>query len=345
MMNLDLSVSIIIPSRNVDYLLHICIEKIRLLYPDVKIVLVLDEILPEDYEKFDKNVQILKSKKYTMSAKRNQGVDFVDTKYIALIDSDAFPDENWLEIAINFLENNKDYSAVTGCQMNWPDDSFAQKCLRLLRFSPLFSHQEWFKIIDCNTNETDCSEFMTSNVIITRETYKKLNGMCEDFYLAEDNEFSQRMFQNGYKIRFIPNVRVFHREAKAFSFLRKFFAISNYYGKCFVKGIKIKNNAQTLSQFMPFIGSCFYLLLLILQFLVFKSQFLMNLLVIFPIACLLLLIYNAIIITKNLEKQRIQAIIYLFFISILFCFVWVFGTFIGLCFKNFYNNKNGYKHY
>ena len=344
-MNLGLSVSIIIPSRNVDYLLVNCIEKIRALYPDVKIVLILDEILPDDYKKFDTNVHLLKSQKYTMSAKRNQGVDFVDTKYIALIDSDAFPDENWLETSIDFLENHNDYSAVTGCQMNYPNDSFTQKCLRLLRFSPLFSHQEWFKIINLNTKETDCSEFMTSNVVITRETYKKLNGMCEDFYLAEDNEFSQRMFENGYKIRFIPNVRVFHREAKTYSFLRKFFAISNYYAKCFANGIKIKNNAQTLSQFMPFAAICFYLLLVILQFTVLKSQFLANLLLILPIASLLLLIYNAVIITKKLENKRLHGIIYLFFVSILFCIVWVWGTFTGLCFKGFYDVKNGYKHY
>ena len=344
-MNLGLSVSIIIPSRNVDYLVDNCIEKIRALYPDVKIVLILDEILPDDYKKFDTNVHLLKSQKYTMSAKRNQGVDFVDTKYIALIDSDAFPDKNWLEFSINFLETHSDYSAVTGCQMNYPNDSFTQKCLRLLRFSPLFSYNEWFKIIDLNSKESDCSEFMTSNVIIKRETYKKLNGMREDFYLAEDNEFSDRMFKNGHKIRFIPNVKVFHREAKTFPFLRKFFVISNYYAKCFVNGIKIKNNKQILAQFMPFIGCCIYLFIVILQLLVFKSQFLMNLLITLPIACLLLLIYNTVIITKTYKKQRLQAIAYLFFVSILFCAVWVFGTFTGLCLKNFYNTQNGYKHY
>ena len=344
-MNLDVLVSIIIPARNNDYFLRNCIEKIRLLYTDVKIVLILDKIFPEDYEFFDKNVYILKSEKYTMSAKRNQGVDFVDTKYVALIDSDAYPDKNWLESSVDFLENHKDYSAVTGCQMNYPDDSFSQKCLRLLRFSPLFSHQEWFKIIDFNTKETDCSEFMTSNVIIARETYQKLNGMSENFYLAEDNEFSQRMFKNGYKIRFVPNIRVFHREAKISAFLRKYFTVANYYAKCFVKGIKIKNGKQTLQQFIPFIAVCFYLLLLILQILVIKSQILTNILVGLPIVALLLLIYNAIIITKNFGKQRLLGILYLFFVSIAFSVIWVSGTFMGFCFQNFYDVKNGYKHY
>ena len=37
-------VSIIIPSRDIDYLLENCLEEIRKLYKDIKIILVLDEI-------------------------------------------------------------------------------------------------------------------------------------------------------------------------------------------------------------------------------------------------------------------------------------------------------------
>lgn len=342
---MDLSVSIVIPSRNVDYLLEKCVQKIRLLYPDVKIVLVIDDILSEDYKKFDENVFILKSEKFTMSAKRNQGVKFVDTKYIALIDSDAFPDENWLENAFLFLENNREYSAVTGCQMNYPDDLFTQKCLRLLRFSPLFSHDEWFKVIDLDTKETDCSEFMTSNVVIRRETYEKLNGMREDLYLAEDNEFSQRMSQNGYKIRFIPNVKVFHREAKTYSFLRKFYSIAVYYSNCFVNNVKIKNKRQTISQFLPALAALFYLFFIGLNIFVLKSENLADFLIILPFLILLLLIYNAVVITKKLPKYRILAIAYIFYVSLLFCLLWVVGTLVGLFPKNIYDVQKGYKHY
>lgn len=338
-------ISVIIPSRNVDYLLENSIEKMRQLYPTVKIYLILDVILPEDYKKFDENIILLKSDKYTMSAKRNQGVKLADKKYIALIDSDAYPDKNWLEIGIDFLEKNPKYSAATGCQMNYPNDSFEQKCLRLLRFSPLFSQKEWLKIIELNTVDTDCEEFMTSNVIIKRDTYLALNGMNEDFYLAEDNEFSNRMFQNGYKIRFIANMKVFHREAETYPFLRKFYAISTYYAKCFVRKIRLKNNSQTFAQFLPFIGSIFYLALLFVQIFIFQSKFALNMLIILPIFIFLALLWNSYVMAKKLGKDWLKGTIFLIFVSILFCFVWVVGTATGLVKIPLYDERNGYKHY
>lgn len=342
---MDLSVSIVIPSRNVDYLLDNCIEKIRQLYPQVKIVLVLDNVSREDYKRYDENVLILKSEKFTMSAKRNQGVAVVDTKYTAFIDSDAFPDKNWLEISVDYLEKNSEYAAVTGCQMNYPDDSFFQKCLRLLRFSPLFSHEEWFKVVNTETEETDCSEFMTSNVILRRETYLKLKGMKEDIYLAEDNEFSSRMYENGYKIRFNPKVRVFHREATTYPFLRKFYTMAFYYTNCFVNGVRVKTVKQNCLQMLPLLGVVFYFMLIILDCFVFRTDFLDYFIFILPPIILLLLIYNAVIIVKKMRKQRLMAIFYLVYVSILFCFLWVLGTLIGLFPKKLYDVKKGYKHY
>lgn len=63
-------VTIIIPSRNIDYLLEDCVSKIRELYKDIKIILILDEINKE----INSDITILKSKNLNMSAKRNQGV-------------------------------------------------------------------------------------------------------------------------------------------------------------------------------------------------------------------------------------------------------------------------------
>ena len=93
-------VTIIIPSRNTDYLLEKCIKKIREQYKNIKIILVLDSI-NNCLKQFDKNIEIIKSENPNMSAKRNLGVKNVDTKYIAFIDSDAYPNENWLEYAID----------------------------------------------------------------------------------------------------------------------------------------------------------------------------------------------------------------------------------------------------
>ena len=52
-------VTIIIPSRNIDYLLENCISQIRNQYKNIKIVLVLDSI-DSNLKHVDPNIKIIK---------------------------------------------------------------------------------------------------------------------------------------------------------------------------------------------------------------------------------------------------------------------------------------------
>lgn len=327
-------VTIIIPSRNIDYLLEECIEKIRELYKEIKIILILDEINKE----IDSNITILKSKSLNMSAKRNQGVEVAQTKYIAFLDSDSYSIAGWLENGVDFLENNENYSTVTGCQFNPPSDTFEQKCLRLVRFSRLFTHAEWCIVIDRNAKERDCNEFMTSNAIMKKQDYIDIGGMNEKIYLAEDNEFSQRLTENGYKIRFIPQFSVYHRESKMYPFLRKIYCMSYYYANTFVKGHPVKTIKQTIFQLLPLFGIITFIFLSIL--LKFSPY-----LLILPIFALLLLALEANKESKKLDEQRTKGFFIIFFTFCMFCAIWVIGSFLGLINFPSKNIQKCYKHY
>ncbi len=327
-------VSIIIPSRDIDYLLENCLEEIRKLYKDIKIILVLDEInkeLPND-------ITILKSKNPNMSAKRNQGVKVATTKYIAFLDSDSFPNQNWIEEAISFLEQNKNYSAVTGNQFNPQSDNFEQQCLRLVRFSRLFTHKEWCIVIDKNAKEQDCSEIMTSNVIMKKEDYIKAGGMNENIYLAEDNEFSERIIKQGYKIRFIPKVSVFHRESKMYPFLRKIYCMSYYYANTLIKGKPVKTIKQSIAQLFPLLGIISFCLL---WFLLQQSIYLLFL----PIFVFLILALEARKEAKKLQNNHIKGFFIILFTFCMFCTIWVVGSFLGLINFPTKDVQKCYKHY
>ncbi len=331
--NYENLVSIIIPSRDVDYLLEECIEKIRELYKQIKIIVILDEInktLPED-------ITILKSKNLNMSAKRNQGVEVATTKYIAFLDSDSYPNQNWIESGVSFLENNENYSAVTGIQYNPPSDSFEQVCLRIVRFSRLFTHKKWCIVIDKNSKEQDCGEFITSNAIMRKCDYDSIGGMDENLYLAEDNEFSYRLVNSGYKIRFIPEVSVFHRESKMYPFLRKIYCMSYYYTNTFIKGKPSKTITESIFQLFPLFGIIGFIIL----FCILKSIYLF----ILPLLVLLLLVYEAIIEAKKLEKNHFKGFCIIFFTFCMFCATWVYGSLLGLL--NFPSKSvhKCYKHY
>ena len=333
-------VTIIIPARTNDYLVNICVKKIRELYKTVKIVLILDDT--EKSPITDENTVILKSDSLTISAKRNKGVKISQTKYVAMIDSDAYPNKNWLENAISFLEINSEYSAVTGCQFNPPEDNFIQICLRRIRFNHLFTHQEWCKIIDFNSKEQDCTEFMTSNVIIRKSDYENLNGMNEKIYIAEDNEFSERLIKNGYKIRFIPKVSVFHRESTMYPFFRKIYCMGYYYANMCIKKKPVKNFKQSIIQFFPLFGIlifCFVWMLFL--YLKINPAFLL----ILPMFVIFILFAESVKEALKLEKRKFTGFFIFFFSFCLFCMVWVISTFCGLINFPSQNIQTLYKQY
>lgn len=339
-MNYQENTTIVIPARKIDDLLRECISKTRELYSVVKIVLVLDEVLEEN--PFDDNVVILKSEKRTMSAKRNQGVATVNTKYILFIDSDSYPRCGMIEKAIDFLEQNTIYAAVTGNQYVPNDDSFRKKCLRQVRFCKLFTYSEWCKVIDYDVCEQDCSEFMTSDVLMRKDVYDELSGMNEDIYLAEDNEFSERIIKNGYKIRFIPCVSVYHHEADYIAYMRKIFCMSYYYSKEFVERQSFKSMKEYFCIFFPLIAFIFSLLIYFAAIITGEELlFVFNL----PTPALLAFIYFAFKLSKKIPDNRLKSFGFLMFSFISFCVFWVFGIACGLLKIPFFNVQKMYRHY
>ena len=332
--NYENKVSIIIPSRSIDYILEECIYQIRKIYKEVKIILILDEINKE----VSNDITVLKSRNLNMSAKRNQGVEIATTEYIAFLDSDAYPNKGWIEEGISFLEKNKNYSAVTGNQFNPITDSFEQKCLRLVRFSRLFTHSEWCIVIDKNAKEQDCTEFMTSNVIMRKNDYENSGGMNENIYLAEDNEFSERLIRKGYKIRFIPLVSVFHRESKMYPFLRKIYCMSYYYANTLIKGRPVKQIKQSIIQLVPLMGVlCFIFLCLFIPNPIFLSSL--------PILALFTLILEAKKEANKLERNKTKGFLIILFTFCMFCAIWVIGSLLGLINFPSKSIQKCYKHY
>lgn len=333
--NIEKTVSIIIPSRNIDYLLELCIEKIRELYKEVKIFLVLNEI---NKTINDKNIEIIKTDKLFMSAMRNLGAKKATTKYIAFIDSDAYPAENWLESAVAFLENNKDYAVATGMQLNPPTDNFQQICVRKVRYNHLFTHKEWKILVDENAKEQDCTEFSTANAVISIKTYNKLKGLNDNIYIGEDNEFSNRLVDNGYKIRFIPETKIYHRECNIFSYLRKMYCMACCYSNALVINKKTKTKTQTFINLMPAVA---FLMFIIAYFF---SNF--NIICLcFPFIAFLILFIEAIKEAKKFKKKKLKAFGVILFIFCTFCFVWIIGTIWGLFNYSAENIQKKYRHY
>jgi GT2 family glycosyltransferase len=335
LLNIRKSCAIVIPSRERDKILQESLNQLRCLYPNVNVILILDESCQND--NYD-NVFYLKSSQNTMSVKRNEGVEFVDknfpdVNYIAFIDSDAFPNTNWLENGIGFLEKNPDYTAVTGAQYPPDTDNIWQKLNRLVRYAPLFAGSDFREIINKKAFSKDVKDASSSNFIIRKIDFLALGGFDKDIYIAEDNDFCQRLNNQSKKIRFIPDVSVFHRQRNLSAFLKGIYAMGRYY-------LSKDNKNKTLFQLAPLTVFIFLLLLL------FFKQFLLGFGLILVAFIFLLIqtifLFRQLDIKKSISKKIIY-FIYIYFVSIGFICSYLIGSIFAI-FNIPPNSYETYKH-
>ena len=92
-----------------------CIKNIRKFYKNVNINVCLNEKV-KNY-KTDNNLRFIYTKSKSIGQKRNLAVKAAKTKYIAFIDSDAFPKKNWIESSYKYLKLNK-VGIISGPNIN-----------------------------------------------------------------------------------------------------------------------------------------------------------------------------------------------------------------------------------
>ena len=80
-----------------------CIRKIRKVYKNIKIIVCLnDSNLPVNK---DKNLKFIVTKSKGIGKKRNIAVRNCKTKYLAFLDSDAYPKKGWIESTFKLIKN------------------------------------------------------------------------------------------------------------------------------------------------------------------------------------------------------------------------------------------------
>ena len=322
----ELSVTVIIPSRSYDFLLETCICETRKLYENVPIIIILDE--NSNLPKFDfNNVKVIMSDRKNISSKRNLGVKNCDTEYIAFLDSDAYLCKNWLENAIGFLKENPDYSVVTGNYFGPENESFMQTCIRLVQFSPLFINPSLVKLIEQDAKDSDEKIFAAANVIMRRNDYLKTGGMNENIYINEDTEFSDRLYENGYKIRFKSDVSIYHRICMLYPFLRKIFCWGYYKLNMYVQERKCPKLGNYFTKnvkkyFLPHI----LMLICIISVFFQKNSAVITVPLLFAAG---VLIIQSFLSAQKLKQRKISGFFIILYVSVLFCAVFLISSLLG----------------
>ena len=101
-------VNIIIPAVKVDEEVLKCLQEInKIKYKNFFVTLVLDLVPSKKLPKLKYKINKIVSGKINMSKKRNIAAKKFKSKFLAFIDSDAYPNKNWLKIAAKYLKKKK----------------------------------------------------------------------------------------------------------------------------------------------------------------------------------------------------------------------------------------------
>ena len=217
--NLLGDITIIIPAKiiekNLLKCLNICIKK----YPNTPKIVMLDHL---------KNPPILKSTKFlstgwiSIGAKRNIGVNHVRTNFVAFLDSDAYPSENWLENAIKLLKK-REIIAVGGTELDFPSQSYTEECVSKASKSFLVTVLNFRKNIK---KEKYCDYLPSCNLILEKKTYKIAGGMNPNLITGEDWDFGDKLRKKiKGKILYSPSVKIFHKSRNLENFFTMAFKL------------------------------------------------------------------------------------------------------------------------
>ncbi len=246
--------AVIIPSVYLDSDATKCIKEcLKQKYVKVKVYLVTNHKVKKKLKYT--NIIYLSYGDINMSEKRNKAVRKCKEKYIAFIDSDAYPEKLWLNNAIKILKKNKTVGMVTGPDFPFKNQKGWSRYIAQAHKSFLLSGTKVFRKNVKKANK--CLQASSCNMILEKKTFDKLNGMNKKIYIGEDKDLCDRL-RKFKDILYSPNVVIYHKVREFKPFVLQRFS----YGTC-IKDI-IRNNSKinlnNIQYFAPLFITLFYLL-------------------------------------------------------------------------------------
>ena len=202
-----MKVSIIIPCKELNNYVEECIEHCKKLeYSNFEIILIPDKKIKQ----IDGVKIIIKERK--PSAKRNFAAKRANGEILAFIDSDAYPDKEWLKNALKQFKS--EIGIVGGPNLTPKDDSFTQKISGEILSNKLMGNASIRYRID---RLKEVNELPSCNFLVKNDLFLKLKGFDENLLTAEDSKLCFEIKEKlNKKVLYAPDVIVYHHRRKGF---------------------------------------------------------------------------------------------------------------------------------
>jgi len=200
-------VSIIIPCKSIDKYTKECVKKCKELdYENYEIIL-----LPDNSNEKIEGVKVIPTGEVTPGKKRNIGMKYAEGEVLAFIDSDAYPQKDWLKNAIKYF-SDQEIVAVGGPGITPPEDSLMQKAsgyiLSSFMVGGLSSRYKSKEI-------KDTDDIHSCNFIARKSVIEKV-GWNEKYWPGEDTLLCLEIKKLGKKMLEVPEVVVYHHRKPLF---------------------------------------------------------------------------------------------------------------------------------
>ncbi len=185
-----------------------CLE---LNYPNFEVLIGVDGKTQVSYE--DKRVKILRTgeKRTGPAEKRDICVAHATGEYIAFLDDDSYPEDNWITKSIKILKKKK-VASVCGPGLTPPLDSFSQKITGAILSSKFGSGPYFYRFTKGEPRMVD--DYPAYNMFVTKKALMGVGGWGTKFYGGEDTALCLKLINAGEKIYYHPDIVVYHHRRR-----------------------------------------------------------------------------------------------------------------------------------
>lgn len=178
-----------------------------------KLIILPDHELKELKIK-DKRFEVIPTGTVTPAEKRNRGSKAAKSLIYAFLDSDAYPEKNWLERAW-FYFHKEEIKVLGGPNLTSPEDNFRQRISGEILASPLVSGKFTGRYRKGN-KLTSSWELPSCNLFVRREILEKFGGFDETLLTGEDAKLCFLVRKEGHKVWCAPDLVVYHHRRPIF---------------------------------------------------------------------------------------------------------------------------------
>jgi len=202
-------VSIIVPCREIDSYTKECISHcLSLEYKNFEVLVLPDKKSRTGYK--SKKIRIMSTGKVKPAIKRNIAMKKSKAEIYAFIDSDAYPEKDWLGNAVRYLQDNK-VGMVGGPNLTPKNNNFRQKISGMLLATWFCGGRTSIRYRIAKEQET--IELPSCNFIVKKDYATDFEP---DLLTAEDSIFCFNVAKKGKKILYAPDVIVYHHRREIF---------------------------------------------------------------------------------------------------------------------------------